>query len=182
MRRAVAGVLQLALVGAIVGGLSLPVAYALGYFRGKAVTAAERNAHWQAMFDRREAQQRAAAAARDAEVRQAHQAITKERDDAQAKLERESATVRALRGDLARAGREHDRLREQLAGAAAGGVAEADDSVAACRARADAFGQLLGEALRTSSACAVDAEDLAAGSRALRQYGQRAHELSQEAP
>lgn len=180
MRRAVAGALQLALVAAIVGGLSLPAVYLVGYFKGKAAAMKERDAHYKVVIDKLLADARAAVQARDADVKRVHDTITKERDDAQERLARESATVRALRGDLARAGREHDRLRDQLAAAAAGGVAEADDSVAACRARADAFGQLLGEALRTSSACAVDAEDLAAGTRALQQYAKRAHELSQE--
>ena len=182
MRRAVAGALQLALIGCIVGGLSVPVVYLVGHWRGQSAAKAERDAHYRSVIDKLLADARAAVQARDADVKRVHDTITKERDDAQERLARESTTVRALRGDLARAGREHDRLRDQLAAAAAGGVAEADDSVTACRARADAIGGVLAEVLRDARACALEAEDLANGSRTLQQYARRVHELSQAAP
>jgi len=165
MRRAVAGVLQLALVGAIVGGLSLPVAYALGYFRGKAVTAAERNAHWQAMLDRREAQHRAAVEAETARTRAVEEQWRIARQGADHERERERAANAAR---VAAVAADRDRLRDELARAAAGGVAAADDSIGACRDRAEAFGRVLGDVLRGFGRCAAEAEDIAAELRRVR--------------
>lgn len=81
------------------------------------------------------------------------------------KLETERTNTRralaALRDD-------RDRMRDELDAAARGRVEESGDTLAACRERASTLGRLLGAALRTSEDCAGDAEDLAAGVRALR--------------
>lgn len=88
-----------------------------------------------------------------------------ERQAAERKLELERSSTRraldALRSD-------HDRMRDELAAAARGGVEESGDSLGACRERASTLGRLLGETLRDGETCAGDAEDLAASVRALR--------------
>jgi hypothetical protein len=172
VNRRAAGLAQLALIGLIVGGLGVAAVTGLAYWRGDAAgaarTAAERNAHWQAVTDKMQAQARAEFEAARVAAERESAALTKDRDDAQANLNRERARTQALRGDLDRVVRDADRMREQLAAVASGGVSEDQDSIAACRARADAIGRVLGQALRTSEQCALDAEDLAAGDRALR--------------
>lgn len=168
MWRSVYGALQLALVGVIVAGMATAGAGVAGYFKGKRAATAERNAHWQGVVDKMLGDHRQAFERARADAERTTTAITKERDDAQDQLAREVARTQALRGDLARAVRDADRLRDQLAAVATGGVAADQDSVAACRDRASALGRVLGEALRASEQCHLDAEDLAAGVRALR--------------
>lgn len=166
------GAMQLALVACIVGGLGLATASGLAYWRGKsagkAQATAERNTHWQGVVDKLQGDHRAAFERARTEAESRSTQLEKERDDAQNQLAREVARTRALRGDLARAVHDADRLRDQLAAVATGGVDADQDSVAACRARANALGRVLGEALRASEQCHLDAEDLAAGIRALR--------------
>ncbi len=168
MRRAVYGALQFALIGVIVAGVATAGAGVAGYFKGKRAATAERNTHWQGVVDKLQGDHRAAFERARAEAESRSTQLEKERDDAQNQLAREVARTRALRGDLARAVHDADRLRDQLAAVATGGVAADQDSVAACRARADALGRVLGEALRASEQCHLDAEDLASGVRALR--------------
>ena len=59
MKRALLGVVQLALVGCIVGGLALAGTGVAAYWRGKvagtAAATAERNTHWQATVDKLQA-------------------------------------------------------------------------------------------------------------------------------
>ena len=59
-----------------------------------------------------------------------------------------------------------DRMRDQLNSFASGAPA-GDDTVAACRERAAALGDVLGQALQASRLCTVEAEDLAGDARAL---------------
>jgi len=164
VKRWAAGVVQLALVGAIVGGLAVAGAGVAGYLKGKRVATAERNTHWQGQVDRLQAQHRAAVDAEAQRVRALEEQWRLARQGADHERERERASNAAR---VAAVAADRDRLRDELARAAAGGVAEADDSVAACRDRAAAFGRVLGEALRAGAECAAAAEDLATSVRTL---------------
>lgn len=168
MNRAAAGLVQLALVGAIAGGLGLAVVTGLAYWRGKVAgtkqATAERNAHWQALVDTLQRQARAAVDAEAQHVRALEEQWRIARQGADHERERERAANAAR---VAAVAADRDRLRDELAAAAAGGVTAADDSIAACRDRAAAFGRVLGEALRAAGECAADAEDLATGVRTL---------------
>lgn len=68
---------------------------------------------------------------------------------------------------LAAVAADRNSLREQLANAAAGGVEASNDTVAACRERAAAFGRVLDDALQAHAVCTAAAEDNAAGVRTL---------------
>jgi hypothetical protein len=177
--RIVRGALSLVLYVALAGGLATAVGSALAYWRGHAAGAEQ--AEQQAAAERADAERRHRAeqdrlradaqAKFDAAVLAAaerYDRIDTARREAQHALAIEQTRIARLRGDLAAAVRDRDRLRDALAGAATGGVTEADDSTAACRARADALGRVLGEALSAHRQCSLDAEDLAAGLRALR--------------
>ena len=169
MKRALLGVVQLALVGCIVGGLALAGTGVAAYWRGKvagtAAATAERNTHWQATVDKLQADARAAVSAEAQRVQALQEQWRMARLGADHERERERAANAAR---LAAAAADRDRLRDELAAAAAGGVAETADSVAACRDRAAAIGQLLGEALRASGQCAGESEDLAPELRRVR--------------
>lgn len=165
MKRWAAGVVQLALVGAIVSGLGMAGAGVAGYFKGKRVAAAERNTHWQAQIDRMQAQHRAAVEAETARTRAVEEQWRIARQGADHERERERAANAAR---VAAVAADRDRLRDELARAAAGGVAAADDSIGACRDRAEAFGRVLGDVLRGFGRCAAEAEDLAAELRRVR--------------
>ena len=177
--RIVRGALSLVLYVALAGGLATAVGSALAYWRGHAAGAEQ--AEQQAAAERADAERRHRAeqdrlradaqAKFDAAVLAAaerYDRIDTARREAQHALATEQTRIARLRGDLAAAVRDRDRLRDALAGAATGGVTEAEDSTAACRARADALGRVLGEALSAHRQCSLDAEDLAAGLRALR--------------
>lgn len=177
--RIVRGALSLVLYVALAGGLATAVGSALAYWRGHAAGAEQ--AEQQAAAERADAERRHRAEQdrlrADAQARfdaalvaaaERYDRIDTARREAQHALATEQTRIARLRGDLAAAVRDRDRLRDALAGAATGGVTEAEDSTAACRARADALGRVLGEALSAHRQCSLDAEDLAAGLRALR--------------
>lgn len=168
MNRAAAGFAQLALVSVIVGALGFAAVTGLAYWRGKgagrAQATAERNAHWQSVVDKLQNAHRAAVDEENASTRSVEEQWRLARQGADHERERERAANAAR---VAAVAADRDRLRDELAGGASGGVSAADDSVAACRERADAFGRVLGEVLRASAACAADAEDLATGVRTL---------------
>lgn len=170
--RVLRGAISLLLWVAMAGGLATVLGSALSYWRGHSAgsesATAERNAHWRGVLDTLQdehAKQLRAETAKSAEdtnrmARSVHQA--------QEHLEHERQATARLRGDLAAAVQRHDRMRDALAAAATGGRTEADDSLPACRARADAIGRVLGEALQAHERCSLDAEDLASGVRTLR--------------
>ncbi|MCL4695465.1 MAG: hypothetical protein KJ023_00160 [Burkholderiaceae bacterium] len=177
--RAVRGALSLILYVALAGGVATAVGSALAYWRGHAAGAEQ--AEQQAAAERADAERRHRAEQdrlrADAQAKfdaalvaaaERYDRIDTARKEAQHALAIEQSRTARLRGDLAAAVRDRDRLRDALAGAATGGVTEAEDSTAACRARADALGRVLGEALSAHRQCSLDAEDLAAGLRALR--------------
>jgi predicted lipid-binding transport protein (Tim44 family) len=87
------------------------------------------------------------------------------RQGAERDQERERAAVRAT---LAAVNADRGELRDQLAAAARGGVEAGSDTVAACRDRAAAFGDVLDQALQAHAVCTAEAEELASGVRALR--------------
>ena len=74
----------------------------------------------------------------------------------------------AARRQLAAVNDDRGRLREQLAAVASGGVEASVDTVGACRDRASALGDVLDQALHAHAVCTAEAEELAAGVRALR--------------
>lgn len=177
--RIVRGALSLVLYVALAGGLATAVGSALAYWRGHAAGAEQ--AEQQAAAERADAERRHRAEQdrlrADAQARfdaalvaaaERYDRIDTARKEAQHALAIEQSRTARLRGDLAAAVRDRDRMRDALAGAASGGVTEAEDSLGACRSRADALGRVLGEALSAHRQCSLDAEDLAAGLRALR--------------
>ena len=165
MKRRTAGVLQLALVGLLLSGVGMAASGTWAWFKSKRVTAAERNAHWQGVVDTMQRQAQAALAAADARTAAVEEANRLRIRGADRERETERAANAAR---VAAVAADRDRVRDELARAAAGGVEAADDSVVACRARADALGRVLGQALQASAQCATDAEDLAAELRRLR--------------
>lgn len=189
------GLLSLALYVALVGGIATAAGSALAYWRGHAAgveqaeqqaasdRAAEERRH-RAEQDRLRADAQAKFDAALAAAAERYDRIDTARKEAQHALAVETARTARLRGDLAAAVRDRDRMRGAIAAAASGGLTEAEDSTAACRARADALGRVLGEALSAHRQCSLDAEDLAAGVRALRAWagaveaGERAGEVA----
>lgn len=157
--------LRLGLVAALLAGLGMAGTGVVAYAKGKRAAVAERNAHWQGVVDKLQADARAALQAAEERTLAVEETNRLRRQGADDVQERERAANRAA---LAAVAADRDRLREQLATAAAGSVAAADDSVAACRDRAQALGRVLGDALRAHAECTAAAEDLAAGVRALR--------------
>lgn len=172
------GALSLVLWVALAGGLATAAAGATGYLKGRAAGYAE--AEGKAATERAEIEKAARAredklradaqAAADAAAREAadrYQRLDLERLEAQRALSIEQSRTARLRGDLAAAVRDRDRMRDTIAAAASGGVTEADDTAGACRARADALGRALGEALSAHRVCSLDLEDAAGSARAL---------------
>lgn len=90
-----------------------------------------------------------------------------QRKGAQDALDRERKEWGTIGSRLAAVDADRGRLRDALAAYAAGGVSPADDSAAACRERAAALGDVLGEMVRGYAQCTAAAEDHAAGVRAL---------------
>jgi hypothetical protein len=177
---------------AMAGGIATAVAGAAGYLKGRASGYAE--AEGKAATERAEAERAhhadmgklradAAAAAASAAARDAARVseIDRARKEGQDALAREQAQTRRLRIErdaaLARAA-DAARVRDEaLARAATGGVAEGDDTLGACRARADGLGRALGEVLggagellRSHQACSLDLEDASGAARALLRF------------
>lgn len=165
MKRAALGMVRLALVAALLAGLGMVGAGVQGYAKGKRAATLERNVHWQGVVDKLQADAHAALQAAEDRTRAVEETNRLRRQGADDEQERERAATRAA---LAAVAADRDRLRQQLAAAATGGVQAADDSVAACRDRAEALGGVLADALRAHAECTAEAEDLAAGVRALR--------------
>lgn len=90
-------------------------------------------------------------------------ALRQKVSESEATIRIERAKVSSLRASAADAGR----LRSELAAYAAGGVKAGDDTLAACRGRADALAVVSEAALSDGSQCASDAEDLASSLRAM---------------
>lgn len=189
------GALSLLLYVALAGGIATAAGSALAYWRGHAAgtdqaeqqAAAERadmERRHRAEQDKLRADAQAKFDAALAAAAERYDRIDTARKEAQHALAVETARTARLRGDLAAAVRDRDRMRGAIAAAASGGVTEAEDSTGACRARADAIGRVLGEALSAHRQCSLDAEDLAAGVRALRAWagaveaGERAGEVA----
>lgn len=138
-------------MGPLLLRIGLPLLLALGVFAwGYSSGSASKQRAWDlATAAQVTAQVAASEAARAAEA--AHEARIKEAQRArQTENSRNERIAADLRADA-------DRLRGDIA-AFAGGPAE--DSIAACDGRAATLGELLGDALRTSQACAGQAEDL----------------------
>lgn len=165
MRRAAQGVLQLALVGLLLSGVGMAATGTWAWFKSASVAKAKADTHWQGVVDTLQRDHRKAVDEEAAKVRAIDEQWRLARQGAALEQERERAATRAA---LAAAYADAGRLRDQLATAAGGGVTAADDTVAACRERAAAFGRVLDEALRAHAQCSADAEDLAADVRALR--------------
>lgn len=176
--RIVRGALSLVLYVALAGGLATAVGSALAYWRGHAAGAEQ--AEQQAAAERADAERRHRAeqdrlradaqAKFDAAVLAAaerYDRIDTARREAQHALATEQTRIARLRGDLAAAVARADSMREQLTLAARGGRAEADDTLPAARARAEAIGLLLEESMRLHRESELDAEDLAASVRAI---------------
>jgi hypothetical protein len=166
--RVTRGALEVFLGLALLSGLGMVGTYFWGESRATRAVTDERNSHWQAVVAKLQAEAAARLAAETAKVKQQEDQWLANILTVGEALAKERAANARLRGDLSTAVARADRMRDQLATAATGGVPEAQDSTSACRARADALGRVLGEALRASEQCSLDAEDLAGGVRALR--------------
>ena len=104
----------------------------------------------------------------NAKVDALSETLQKVKQGAQDALKSANAATAKIRAAFAAVSGERDKLRDDLTRAiVTGGVQASDDSVSACRERADAAGRVLQEALRVSAVCAGDAEDNASGIRAL---------------
>ena len=170
--RVLRGAISLLLWVAMAGGLATVLGSALSYWRGHSAgtesATTERNAHWHGVLSKLQAEHASQLQAETAKSAADTTRMARAVHQAQEHLEHERQATARLRGDLAAAVQRHDRLRDALASTATGGRAEADDTVAACRGRADALGRVLGEALQAHERCSLDAEDIASGIRALR--------------
>ncbi len=182
IRRAARGAVSLMLYTLMAGGIATAVGSTASYFKGRAdgTRAASAKAEAdRARADRLHNQQldrlRADAAARfDTAVREADERFERvdaARKEAQHALATEQAKISRLRGERDDAVRDRDRVRSAaVAAAASGGVTEAEDTVGACRSRADALGLVVDEALRAHRLCSLDLEEAGAGVRALRRW------------
>lgn len=116
------------------------------------------------------AQERAASAEaarhQEADYRAKETAWSNALQEAFRALETERQRAARFAADLRAARLDADSLRGDIARFASGG-GPADDSLAACRDRAEALGLLAGEALRSSEACAADGEAESAKLRAV---------------
>lgn len=166
-RRLVHGALEIFLGLALLSGLGM--AGTFFWADGRATQAAndERNSHWQGVVGTLQAEHGKRLAAETAKAKQQEDQWLANILTVGEALAKERAANARLRGDMAAVVARADRMRSQLAAAASGGVTEAEDTAGACRARADAFGRVLEEALRAHRTCELDAEDLAGGVRAL---------------
>lgn len=168
IRRLARGALEVFLGLALLAGLGMVGTYFWGESRATKAVTDDRNSHWQGVVAKLREEHAKQLRAETAKAKaQEHQWLANILTVGEA-LAKERAANARLRGDLSAAVARADRMRDQLAAAAAGGVTEAEDSVAACRGRADALGRVLEEALRAHRTCELDAEDLAGGVRALR--------------
>jgi len=156
---------------ALAGGLGMVAVGAWqhwsGHRAGVAEATEERNAHWEAQLRVLVAEHAKQLAAETAKAKSIEDAWLTQTLKVGEALAKERETNARLRGDLAAAVARTDRMRNQLAAVATGGRTEAEDTVAACRARADALGVVLETALRAHRVCELDAEDLASGLRAM---------------
>lgn len=151
-----------ALVSAFVGGIALMVVGIKAYAAGREKERAVQERVIRNMVD----MHRAELDARNAEIDNLNEYWRLRRQGADRAQEIERA---ASRDALAAVNADRGRLREQLAAVASGGVQAADDTVGACRERAAALGDVLDSALHAHAVCTGEAEDLAAGVRALRE-------------
>lgn len=156
--------LRMGLLGALLAGLGMVGVGIERWHAGHAAGAAEEKAHADQVLATLRERQRAELEAANARADAISEQWRTARQGADREREKERAATQAARAADAA---DLQRMRDQLAAAAAGGVEAADDTVAACRDRAAAFGRLLGEALRAGGDCAADAEDLGTSVRTL---------------
>lgn len=155
--------IQSVLVAALIGGVGMCGTGVYGYFKGKTTGRAE----VQRVLDQAVADHNAAAMSASEAYRRLEQEAQAKVKGAQDALDKERAASSRIAADLRRTRTERDGLRDQISSYAAGGGDASADSVAACRGRAAALGNLLDEALRASEESAADGERCEAGARAL---------------
>lgn len=157
------GTLRAIGIGLMFAGVTTITGSVLYYFKGKTAGRAE----VQRVLDQAVADHNAAAmSASEAYRRLEHENAVKLKG-AQDALDKERAASSRIAADLRRTRTERDGLRDQISAYAAGGGDASADSVAACRGRTAALGNLLDEALRASEESAADGERCEAGARAL---------------
>lgn len=167
-RRLARGALEVFLGLALLSGLGMVGTYFWGESRATRAVTDERNSHWQGVVAKLHEEHAKQLRAETAKAKaQEDQWLANILTVGEA-LAKERASNARLRGDLTAAVARADRMREQLAAAASGGVTEAEDTVSAARNRAEALGGVLRSALLAHRQCELDAEDLAADVRALR--------------
>ena len=156
---------QLAMGVVLVAGLG--IAGTGLWFKARSVYLKQGRAEVQVVLDRAIAEHNAAATAASDAYRRLEQALNARIQEAQDALFKERAASAKVVVALNRARTERNGLRDQINSYAAGGGSAANDSVTACRDRAQALGTLLDEALRVSEESAGDGEQCEAGVRAL---------------
>jgi hypothetical protein len=167
-----------AITGFLYAALGLGVAMTAtgvgSYYSGKKaerVRSDQKLAQKQAEHDGQMARLRAEAAAKYEQLRAEKIAVERAwlavKEKADAELDRALAHVRRLEGDVARVAADAVRVRDELSAAVARQCRGTQDPAAPEGGGPAAIGELLGEALQTSRACALDAERLGAGVRAL---------------
>ena len=149
------------LVTAAIGGASTFVVGVKKYAQGKADDRQRSDLVIATMLN----EHRAALVEANALVDALNEKMRLARQGAERAQELERAASRAT---LAAVNADRAGLRQQLAAAASGGVEASNDTVAACRERAAALGNVLDSALQAHAVCTAEAEDLASGVRALR--------------
>jgi len=155
-------------IGAVAAAVAIVVASAaagvVGYNKG--VAADKQRSDLVIVTMQNEARANVIAAAQEAEAKARDLLATKLKAETELLKERDANKV--LRESSVASAAAADRLRRALAAAAAGGVSAGEDSVAACRERAAAFGSVLDKALQAHAICTGDIEDVAASYRAVR--------------
>jgi hypothetical protein len=156
---------QLAMSGLLILGLG--IAGTGIWFKARSVYLKQGRAEVQVVLDRAISEHNAAAMAASDAYRRLEQALNTRIQEAQDALLKERAASTQVVAALNRARTERNGLRDQINAYAAGSGRAGEDSVAACRDRAQALGSLLDEALRVGEESAGDGEQCEAGVRAL---------------
>lgn len=156
---------QLAMGVVLVAGLG--IAGTGLWFKARSVYLKQGRAEVQVVLDRAIAEHNAAFAAASDAYRRLEQTLNARIQEAQNALLKERAASTQVVAALNRARTERNGLRDQISAYAAGSGRPGEDSVTACRDRAQALGSLLDEALRVGEESAGDGEQCEAGVRAL---------------
>ena len=157
-------------VGLMIGGASTIAASLYAYGKGNETDKARSDAVIARMVREADAATiKAERAYRELEQSNNSRLLRAAEQGAQAKahLDRQVALLSSVRADRDAVATDRDGLRARLSDVARGPTDPANDSLAACRDRAEGYGEVLGRALRADQECRIEAENLAIGIRTL---------------